>query len=271
MTAPTLVLLAAGMGSRFGGLKQLAPVGPAAEAIFDYTVRDAQAAGITHVVVIVREEIRDQIAAHVARAWPAGLDIDWVVQEVPPHRSKPFGTADAVRATRPAVAGPFLVLNADDHYGAECFAPIAAHLARTTEHALVGFRVDHTLLGAGPVNRGRVWADADNTVTGVAEGRVEIGPDGGLTWSGSDRTDRLAGDEPVSMNLWGFQPSLYDWLDQAWAEFPRDGDAEFLLPSVVDQLRTKETVRLIPTDAWCLGVTHPDDLPLLQAAAKDWG
>src|SRR5579864_6620205 len=98
------------MGSRFGGLKQLAPVGPAGEAIFDYTVRDAQAAGLTHVVVIVREEIQDQIAAHVARAWPAGLDIDWVVQEVPPHRSKPFGTADAVRATRPAVDGPFLVL-----------------------------------------------------------------------------------------------------------------------------------------------------------------
>jgi len=272
--APTLVLLAAGMGSRFGGLKQLAPVGPDGEAIFDYTVRDAAAAGIEHVVLIVRDEIRAAIGEHVARRWPATLSVEWVTQESPRHRAKPLGTAHAVLATRPAVDGPFLVLNADDHYGESSFPALADHLARTAEHALVGFRVSRTLLGDGAVNRGRVWAGPDGSVTGVAEGRVDRDPTGALTWTGAGRTDRLAGDEPVSMNLWGFQPSLYGWLQQAWDEFADAGldhtDAELLLPTVVDaMIAGGETVRLLRTDEWCLGVTHADDLPRLQAVARN--
>lgn len=258
------------MGSRFGGLKQLAPVGPGGEAIFDYTVRDAQAAGVSHVVVIVREEIRVQIEQHVADAWPRTLDVDWVVQEVPPHRSKPLGTAHAVRATRHLVDGTFLVLNADDHYGAGCLPAIVTHLTETDEHALTGFEVARTLLGTGPVNRGRVWVDGENAVTGVAEGRVVRNADGSLSWEGAGRTDHLTGAEPVSMNLWGFQPSFFDWLDRLWTQFVPGTDNEFLLPSVVDAMIGSETVRLLPTDAWCLGVTHAEDLPLLQAAAKDW-
>ncbi|GAC1597335.1 MAG: sugar phosphate nucleotidyltransferase [Acidimicrobiales bacterium] len=276
-TDVTLVLLAAGMGSRFGGLKQLAPVGPNGEAIFDYTVRDAQAAGVDRVVLIVRDEIREAISDHVARRWPGDLEIEWVLQQTPAGRAKPLGTAHAVLATRPTVGGPFLVLNADDHYGSECFPEIVAHLTTTSEHVLAGFRVDRTLLGPAPVNRGRVWADADGRVTGVAEGRVETRSDGGLEWTGAERTDRLGGHEPVSMNLWGFQPSLYSWLDQAWKDFVADGldagDAELLLPTVVDDMLTSgmETVRLLPTEAWCLGVTHADDLPLIQAvAANGW-
>ena len=270
MAVPSLVLLAAGMGSRFGGLKQLAPVGPRGEAIFDYTVRDAEAAGISHVVVIVRAEIRAQIEQHVATAWPRTLDVDWVVQDVPPDRAKPLGTGQAVRATRSVVDGTFLVLNADDHYGAGCLPLVVNHLAGTDEHALVGFAVARTLLGTGPVNRGRVWVDAGNAVTGVAEGRVVRHPDGSLTWEGAGRIDPLAGDEPVSMNLWGFQPSFFDWLDRLWAEFVPGVDNEFLLPAAVDAMIGSETVRLLPTDAGCLGVTHADDLPLIQAAAKDW-
>ena len=271
MPAPSLVLLAAGMGSRFGGLKQLAPVGPCGEAIFDYTVRDAEAAGVSHVVVIVRPEIRAEIEQHVITAWPSSVDVDWVIQEVPPSRSKPLGTGHAVLATRPVVDGPFLVLNADDHYGAGCLPLVVAHLTESDEHALAGFKVSRTMLGEGPVNRGRVWVDADNAVTGVAEGRVTTHPDGSLTWEGAGQTDRLAGDEPVSMNLWGFQQSLYDWLEREWEAFMVGEDNEFLLPSVVDAMIRAETVRLLPCDDWCLGVTHADDLPLIQAAAKDWG
>ncbi|GAC1306943.1 MAG: sugar phosphate nucleotidyltransferase [Acidimicrobiales bacterium] len=276
-TDVTLVLLAAGMGSRFGGLKQLAPVGPNGEAIFDYTVRDAQAAGVDRVVLIVRDEIREAISDHVARRWPGDLEIEWVLQQTPAGRAKPLGTAHAVLATRPTVGGPFLVLNADDHYGSECFPEIVAHLTTTSEHVLAGFRVDRTLLGPAPVNRGRVWAEADGAVTGVAEGRVEVGSGGALTWTGQGRVDHLRGDEPVSMNLWGFQPSLFDWLQRAWEDFGARHldrtDAELLLPTVVDAMLTSglETVRLLPTEAWCLGVTHADDLPLIQAvAANGW-
>ena len=214
------------------------------------------------------------IAGHVSRRWPSDLEVDWVIQEVPPGRPKPLGTGHAVLATRDAVQGTFLVLNADDHYGAACFPQITRHLGSTAEHALMGFRADHTLLGDQPVNRGRVWADPDGTVTGVAEGRIEIGSDRALTWTGESRSDRLRGDEAVSMNMWGFQPSLYAWLERAWDDFCDRGlhrtDAELLLPAVVDaMLAGGEPVRMLPTEAWCLGVTHADDLPLIQAAARN--
>lgn len=278
---PALVLLAAGMGSRFGGLKQLAPVGPAGEAILDYTVTDALAAGIDRVVLVVRSEIREAIADHVRRRWPASVSVDWVLQDeaAGPHgrgRAKPLGTAQAVLATQRAVEGPFLVLNADDHYGAPALGLVAGHLAAGREHALAGFPVAHTLLGPRPVNRGRVWAGEDGLLDEVVEGQVDRSDGGVLTWSGAGTVEHLEGHELVSMNLWGFQPSVFRWLQQEWDDFIGAGlaatGAELLLPSVVHHMVAGgEQVRLLPTDEWCLGVTHADDLPLIQAIAlRGW-
>jgi len=279
MAAPTLVLLAAGMGSRFGGLKQLAPVGPDGEAIFDYTINDAVAAGIDRVALIVRTEIRDAIAGHVAARWPSSVSVEWVLQDIAAGdagvgRTKPLGTAQAVLATKTVIDGPMLVLNADDHYGAAVYAQVVSHLEGGTEHALAGFQVAHTLLGSRPVNRGRVWAGEDGLLDEVVEGRVDTADDGSLTWSGNGRVDTLHGDEPVSTNLWGFQPSVFRWLEDAWSTFVAEkmpaAGAELLLPTVVDHMVAGgEPVRLLATDEWCLGVTHADDLPVLQGIARN--
>ena len=283
MTAPTLVLLAAGMGSRFGGPKQIAPIGPGGSALIDYAARDAMAAGFGRLVLIVRGEIADAVDAHIDEHWPAELRPEYVRQDLEPAavaatsagRQKPLGTAHALVAAAPSLDGPFGVANADDLYGASAFAILADHLRQGGGHALVGYRLANTLLGDRPVNRALCEVDADGNITRIVEGAVHVG-DGELTWrpiGGSDDDARpMKGDEPVSMNLWGFTPAILPVLVDAFAAFEASGriaaGEELFLPNVVgENLRSAGgdlVVTMLVSDDRCLGVTHPDDVPLLQ-------
>ena len=283
MTAPTLVLLAAGMGSRFGGPKQIAPIGPGGSALIDYAARDAMAAGFERLVLIVRGEIVDAVDAHVREHWPAELRPEYVRQDLEPAavaavatgRQKPLGTAHALVAAAPSLDGPFGVANADDLYGASAFAMLADHLRQGGGHALVGYRLANTLLGDRPVNRALCEVDADGNVTRIIEGAVHVG-DGELTWrpigASADDARPMKGDEPVSMNLWGFTPAILPVLQDAFAEFEAGGriaaGEELFLPNVVgENLRSAGgnlVVTMLVSDDRCLGVTHPDDVPLLQ-------
>ncbi|MGH9011222.1 MAG: NTP transferase domain-containing protein [Acidimicrobiia bacterium] len=283
MTDPTLVLLAAGMGSRFGGPKQIAPIGPDGSALIDYAARDAMAAGFERLVLIVRGEIAEAVDAHVRRKWPAELRPEYVRQDLEPAavaavaagRQKPLGTAHALVAAASSLDGPFGVANADDLYGASAFAMLADHLRQGGGHALVGYRLANTLLGDRPVNRALCEVDADGNVTRIVEGAVHIG-DGELRWRpiGAPDADArpMKGDEPVSMNLWGFTPAILSVLNDAFAAFSAGGriaaGEELFLPNVVgEHLRSAGgdlVVTMLVSDDRCLGVTHPDDVPLLQ-------
>jgi hypothetical protein len=285
VTAPTLVLLAAGMGSRFGGPKQIAPIGPGGSALIDYAARDAMAAGFERLVLIVRGEIAEAVDAHVRRHWPAELRPEYVRQDLEPTavaavaagRQKPLGTAHALVAAASSLDGPFGVANADDLYGASAFAMLADHLRQGGGHALVGYRLANTLLGDRPVNRALCEVDVDGSVNRIVEGAVHIGDgDGELTWRplGASEADARAmkGDEPVSMNLWGFTPAILPVLTDAFAAFSTGGriaaGEELFLPSVVgEHLRSAGgdlVVTMLVSEDRCLGVTHPDDVPLLQ-------
>ena len=283
MTAPTLVLLAAGMGSRFGGPKQIAPIGPGGSALIDYAARDAMVAGFERLVLIVRGEIAEAVDAHVRRHWPAELGPEYVRQDLEPAavaavaagRQKPLGTAHALVAAAPSLDGPFGVANADDLYGASAFAALADHLRQGGGHALVGYRLANTLLGDRPVNRALCEVDGDGNITDIVEGAVHVG-DGELTWrpigASDDDARPMKGDEPVSMNLWGFTPAILPVLKDALARFEAGGriaaGEELFLPNVVGENLVSAggdlVVTMLVSDDRCLGVTHPDDVPLLQ-------
>lgn len=285
VTAPTLVLLAAGMGSRFGGPKQIAPIGPGGSALIDYAARDAMAAGFGRLVLIVRGEIADAVEDHVQRHWPGDLRPEYVRQDLEPAaaaamaagRAKPLGTAHALVAAAPLLDGPFGVANADDLYGASAFRLLGGHLAGGGGHALVGYRLANTLLGDRPVNRALCQVDSSGRLTDIVEGAVHVG-DGEreLTWrpigAPEDEALVMKGDEPVSMNLWGFTPDVVPLLTEAFAAFERSGGIgageELFLPTVVGRHLGPAAgfeVTVLVTDARCVGVTHPDDVPLLQA------
>ena len=282
MTTPTLVLLAAGMGSRFGGPKQIAPIGPGGSALIDYAARDAEAAGFGRLVLIIRGEIEGAMREHVERHWPARLRPEYVRQDLEPAaqaavaagRAKPLGTAHALVAAAPLLGGgPFGVANADDLYGPSAFGALARHLAAGGGHALVAYRLANTLLGDRPVNRALCRIGDDGRLTGVVEGAVGIGPGGRLSWRPIDAPEAearaMTGDEPVSMNLFGFTPGILPVLRDAFAAFGAGGGIpageELLLPNVVGEHLDELDVTVLVSDGRCQGVTHPDDVPLLQA------
>jgi dTDP-glucose pyrophosphorylase len=277
-SGPALVVLAAGLGRRFGGLKQLAPVGPGGEAIVDYAVRDALAAGFGPIVLVVRSEIEPAVRAHVRRHWPAEVEPVFAGQDRDPSaqaaiaagRTKPLGTAQAVLAgvVQGRVDGPFGVVNADDLYGAEAYRLLAGHLENgaAAGSALVTFSLASTLLGDGPVNRALCEVRAGR-LAAVHEGVV--GP--GLRWTarstGQART--LTGHEPVSMNCWGLAAAAVPVLADAVARFAAsDGVAagdEVLLPDVIAELiGAGHPVAALASSGPCIGVTHPGDLDAVR-------
>lgn len=271
-----LVLLAAGHGRRFGGLKQLAPVGPKGEALMDYTAECAAACGFAGVVVIVREEIRDEIAAHIALRWPRSLPVELVIQAPVP------GTAQAVLSARPAIEGPFAVANADDLYGNQAISALAlpGAIAPTMTrgqrverpHVLVGYRLNRTVLTPAPVTRGLCEVDDDNALRQIVEHTVQRLEDG--TFLGKPAGTELAmrpltGSERCSMNLWRFEVRIFDLLAEAIAGFDpaRAVRAELVLPDVVNALviAGRDAVQVIDTSARCIGVTHQQDMALVRS------
>ena len=288
MRSPTLVILAAGMGSRFGGLKQIRPVDEHGHAIIDYSLYDAYRAGFRRVVFIIKHEIEADFKAAVGARMEKYFDVKYVFQQldmlpegyaVPEGRVKPWGTGHAVLCCKDAVDGPFAVINADDFYGPGAYKAIYDFLAQDRperEHAMVAYLLRNTVTENGYVARG-VCQVEDGLLTGVTE-RTHIekrGGDAAYTEDG-ETWQPLSGDVPVSMNFWGFSPAMLRelearfpaWLDASLKTNPLKG--EYFLPSVANAVIEEGlgTVRVLPCREQWYGMTYKEDLPGVAAALK---
>jgi hypothetical protein len=267
-----LVILAAGMSTRYGAVKQVEPLGPGGEALLDYAVYDALRAGFGRIVLVVRRELQPVIEAHVSARW-ARVPVDYAFQENEPGRVKPWGTAQAVLAAAGQVDGPFGVCNADDFYGAPAYAAVAAHLAAgTTEQALVGYRLRDTLSSHGGVSRAVCEADPSGLLRRVVELRDVRETEGAVR--GVDRQGRphvVPDDAPVSMNLWGFLPDVVRHFRDGFAVFraTQGGDplAEYQISEAAnDQVAAgRIRLRVLPGGAGWMGITHPRDRDAVAA------
>jgi hypothetical protein len=261
-TKPPLVILAAGRARRYGGCKPLAPVGPHGEAVIDLVASDALAAGFGSIVLVLGPATGPAIRYHVERTWPSHVDVRFARQE------KPLGTVHAVLSASDYIGdAPYGVGNADDIYGRDASGLLAAHLASPEPtNALVGFRLANSVVGHGPVTRGICRVAADGRLLGVDERRqVAAQPDGGFASTDGREPSVLSADARVSMNLWGFTPAFHRTLGAAMAAATgASEEAEVLLPEVVAASLGSSPFAVLPTDGRCIGVTHPDDLPLVQ-------
>ena len=266
----SLVVMAAGLGSRFGGTKQLAEIGADGEAFLDFAIYDARAAGIDNVVLIIRGDIEEDVRRHVAGQHP-GLDVAYVLQDADgPSRAKPWGTAHAVLTAAPAVDGAFVVVNADDYYGRSTYAALAAAAVDLPgdRALLAGFRLGQTLPEIGEVSRGICGVDGTELVSLVETHGIGRRDDGSIT--STDPEGVLTDDTVASMNCWVFAHSLFDHLELGFERFlvEHGGEekAEYLLPTVVSELRAagELTVGVVATDEPWVGVTNPDDLEIAR-------
>lgn len=289
---PVLVVLAAGMGSRYGGLKQIDPVGSHGEAILDYSIYDAYEAGFRTAVILIKEAIREDFMSTVGvRLAKSPMEIRYAYQEltklpagytVPEGRVKPFGTGHAVICAGEQVGdAPFAVINADDYYGKAAFKTIFNFLSTSTDpcgYCMVGYRLDKTVTDNGSVARGICATDDQGYLTGITEQTRIEKYDGGIHYTEDGETwVDLAPDTIVSMNLMGFQPSFLQeaksrfpaFLDKALAENPMKG--EYFLPSIVQQLLTegKATMKMLTSPDQWYGVTYAADKPVVVAALAD--
>jgi hypothetical protein len=273
MTNTALVVMAAGLGSRFGGVKQLAAVGPDGEVILDYTIRDAVAAGVDEVILIVRTDIRDDTEEHVRAVHGDDLALTLVCQdELGPPRAKPWGTVHAVLSAAAVVSGPFILANADDYYGRRSFAIAHDHLgALDADHGLlVAFEVGKTLPAQGTVTRGVCELGDDGRLVAIRE-TADLGwrADGSIG-AGAD-APAIGADTPVSMNLWAFDPSIMGRLQQRWDRFIADNageeKAECLLPTEISGLMADDgyVVDVVSSPETWTGLTNPDDLETVRA------
>ena len=278
MSKLTLVVLAAGLGSRFGGIKQLAAVDDSGHTLVDYSIFDAVRAGFGRVVVVVTPSLEPEFDARIGAAIRRHTDLVYAHQTldalpagyaVPTGRVKPWGTAHAVLCAlsagsgrAPRVRGPFATVNADDFYGADAYEQMAGFLGGASdEQALVGYRLDHTLSDHGTVSRG-VCQVADGRLLAVTEHTALRAADGGAV---DEAGQFFAGSTPVSMNFWGFQPGAAAAFADLFPPFLSRADAataEYYLPDVGGSFVPK--VRVLPTTAQWLGVTYADDLPELR-------
>ena len=294
MNKPVLVVMAAGMGSRYGGLKQLDPIDENGHVILDYSVYDAHRAGFDTVIFVIKPEHEEQFREKIGDRMSAVMEVRYAFQRlddlpegytIPEGREKPWGTAQAVLAARDQVDGPFAVINADDYYGPEGFEEIYNYLLHHPdangmyEYAMVGYLLKNTVTENGSVARGVCTETASGYLHSVVE-RTKImkgdkcpmySEDEGMTWH------ELCEDDIVSMNLWGFQRS---YLDEAWAGFPAFLDkalaenpmkGEYSLPAVVSGLLSQHKARvkvLRSNDKW-YGVTYKDDKPGVMDALKE--
>lgn len=268
----TLVVMAAGMGSRFGGLKQAQPITPDGKGILDFSVYDAKKAGFTDVVFIVREDMKEDFIRLIGNRISRHLPVRYVVQDttcLPAGRKKPFGTAHAILCCRDAVHAPFAIINADDYYGSHAFFAMAEHLrhAGTGEYAMTAFELGKTLSENGTVSRG-VCQVKDGYLESVTE-MTAIAPDGSVTVDG--KTVKLDPKTPVSMNLWGLTPDIFDRLAHDYDIFLKTADLakdEFCIPTVISDAKRDgvATIRVYHnTDRW-YGITYREDLAGIQEA-----
>jgi len=279
---PTLLILAAGMGSRYGGLKQADRVGPSGETIIDYSIYDAIRAGFGKVVMVVRQNILDEMKALFDDRWGEKINIEYAIQEVNvpvaginnlPVREKPWGTAHAVMVAKNNINEPFAVINADDFYGADAFKTLHKFLisdVSDSEYAMVGYILKNTLSDHGHVSRGISVPDKEGYLKTITE-RTKIYRKGTsvIYHDDNDAQHELDDNSYVSMNFWGFSPAFFDEAEEQFRDFVqvnRDNQkAEFFIPLVVDNLMNsgKVKVKILESTAKWMGVTYREDKPVV--------
>jgi hypothetical protein len=278
MISPTLLVLAAGKGNRYGGLKQIDPVGPHGETIIDYSIYDALRAGFGKVMFVIRKDIEHAFKHAVGARFERHIAVEYVFQEldklpqgfsVPVGRTKPWGTMHAILMAADTINEPFAAINADDFYGSEGYRALAQHLqSGTTDYAMVGFVLRNTLSDFGAVSRGMCRVDGDGFLQGVVE-LTNIERDGAhaRNTDAPGRITTLSGDEVVSMNMWGFTPQVFGQFREHFRRFLRssgpDNKSESFLPSTVNELvlTGQARVKVLRTnDSWA-GVTYREDHP----------
>lgn len=295
---PTLLVLAAGMGSRYGGLKQMDGLGLNGETIIDYSIYDAVEAGFGKVVYVVREYFRDEFEKVVRQKYNGvrcldgtPLEFDFVIQEldkipaglsVNPERVKPWGTAHAVLMAKDVIDGPFAVINGDDYYGKESFKVLAdwfkANEGTTGKYALVGFELDNTLSESGGVSRGIGTADASGNLTHVEEHHnIKRDEDGVIRGDNSKGEKVVLADKALcSMNMWGFTPDYFTFSEEVFTDFIKANidnvKAEFYIPYAIDCIikSGKGKCELISTPSRWFGVTYKEDRPGVVAKFKEF-
>ena len=288
----TLVIMAAGIGSRFGGgIKQLAPVGPSGEIIMDYSIHDALEAGFNKIVFIIRHDLEKDFREVIGNRIEKVCDVSYAFQELdnlpggyktPAERKKPWGTGHAILSCKGIVKTPFVVINADDYYGKEAFVRVHDYLVseeakkNPSQYCMAGFILKNTLSDNGGVTRGICSVDENNMLLDVVETSEITKIPGGAAVPGKDgKLEPIDADCYVSMNFWGLTPEFIDYLEEDFIRFlsqvkPGDVKSEYLLPTIIDDMikSEKASVKLLETkDKW-FGVTYKEDAPVVVESFK---
>jgi len=272
----TLLIMAAGMGSRYGGIKQLDAIGPSGETIIDYSAYDAIKAGFTKVVFIIRTDFEQEFKSKITDKYEGQIQVEFAFQDLndlpdeftcPEGREKPWGTGHAILSARDVINEPFVAINGDDFYGRESFKVVADYYRKgANSFSMVAFKLDKTLSSFGGVTRGLCTVNDEklNTVIETADLQKT---DYGVS---SNRDIELDGSEPVSMNVWGFTPILFKYLEEKFVEFLSENGtemkSEYLIPSIVNELiqSGQETVHVLRSGATWFGVTYKEDKPYVE-------
>ena len=282
---PTLFILAAGMGSRYGGLKQIDGLGPSGETIMDYSVYDALKAGFGKLVFVIRHDFEKEFREKIISKYEGMVPVELAFQEMDklpegftrnPERTKPWGTNHAVLMGKEAIHEPFAVINADDFYGAESFRLMADFLrsaeGKTNEYCMIGFRIENTISENGGVSRGWCNVSDDGYLTAVKECHGIQMKNGSLVQTLEDGTEApFPAHANVSMNMWGFTPDYFDYSEKAFVRFltehHNDLKTEFYIPTVINDLlkENKITLKVLPTSDKWFGVTYAADRPATVA------
>lgn len=280
---PTLVIMAAGMASRYGSMKQIQQFGPSGETIMDYSIYDAIKAGFKKVVFIIRKDFAEDFKNIFEPKLKGKIETEYVYQEmdkyidgysVPKDRTKPWGTAHAILCTKNVVSEPFAVINADDFYGSDAFQKAHDFLKEGCQpdvYAIIGYQLANTLSEHGTVSRGVCEVDSNNNLIGIKE-RLKISRQNGnmVDEEGDGNKVELPEDAQASMNFWCFHPSIFDFIEKGFKEFLENNinnpKAEYLIPFVADHwVKAGEgVIKVIPTSAKWFGVTYKEDAPVVQ-------
>jgi dTDP-glucose pyrophosphorylase len=283
---PTLLILAAGMGSRFGGLKQVEPVGPNGEAIIDYTIYDAIRAGFGKVVFIIRESFADAFKEKFDTKLAGKIEVDYVYQELnnlpegftlPEGREKPWGTAHAILVAKDVVNEPFCAINADDFYGKNAYEIMSEYLTSSSnedEYSMVGYQLKNTLSDHGSVSRGICTVDENQNLVKIVETTKIFKKEEAVVSVEEDGTKLMTGNESASMNFWGFKPSIFKALESKFVDFLKTEinkpKSEMYIPSVVFEMieEQKVTVKVLEANSPWFGVTYKEDKPIVEEKIK---
>ncbi len=282
MSKPTLLILAAGMASRYGSMKQIDGFGPNGETIIDYSIYDAIKAGFGKVTFIIKEEFLENFKSIFDAKLAGKIETDYVFQtfdlkkygiDKEVERAKPWGTGHAILEAKNQVHEPFCVINADDYYGYEAFKSMVDFLtteANETRYSIVGYKIGNTLSENGSVSRGVCKTDADGNMTEITE-RTKVYPkDGNIVFEENGTETPLDASTPVSMNFWGFTPEVFKVTEKLFVDFvannENDPKSEFFIPLIADHLikNNNATFKVIPTDAKWFGVTYKEDKEIVQ-------